>query len=53
MEELTDISVTITKDDFKYLLEHFRGAGIIEHIVILTTQRSEEAQKMFEEKWGK
>jgi hypothetical protein len=48
MEELATISVTITKEDFEYLLKHKNDNGIIEHIVILTSQCSEEAKQMLE-----
>lgn len=48
MEELATISVTITKEDYEFLLQHRHESGIIEHIVILTAQCSKEANDMLE-----
>lgn len=48
MEELATISVTITKEDYEYLLKHRHDNGIIEHIILLTASKSEEAKQMLE-----
>ena len=50
MEELTTLThLTICKDDFEALLKLRHSAGIIEHIILLTVARSEEAKKMLDE----